>query len=201
MAINPILDGAHTNGETDHLAVHNAIDTTLTALDARAVPAVLKTQQYTQQLLANSTTETSLLSYTIPANTVAAGTVYRIKAGGNLDNIATSGALPLRVRVGGPGGVQVFSINMASAGTTGVKTGWIIDIDVVFRGAASGATPMTCRGFGQIMKASFFSAATGDVSTADMTVDKALTITGQWATADAGNILRLEYGTVELVKA
>lgn len=65
--------------------------------------------------------EQAHVTYTVPANTVAAGTVFRITAAGNMDNGTTAVTFTPRIRWGGTAGVQITAVPTV-VGTTTAQT-------------------------------------------------------------------------------
>jgi hypothetical protein len=65
-----------------------------------------------------ATTETAHVVYTVPANSAAVGTVYRIHASGNVDNGTTGITFTPRIRWGGTAGVQLLATPTFTASTT-----------------------------------------------------------------------------------
>lgn len=155
----------------------------------------------TQVVVSNTVSETALGSYTIPANSVTSGTTYRITIGGTTDNIATSGVLTLRLRVGGVTGTLVGSVSMTSQSTQKLNFGWCANLLITVRsGGASGS--VVASGSTTTQMDGGTRAWTATVSGAiDFTSSKALALTAQWATADANNTIRAEVFSVERIKA
>ncbi|HJQ08017.1 MAG TPA: right-handed parallel beta-helix repeat-containing protein [Candidatus Saccharimonadales bacterium] len=161
-------------------------------------PVALATSQTT---VSNTTTETILGSYTIPANAVAAGTTYRMTIGGTTDNIATSGVLTLRVRVGGISGTSLGSISLTSQTSQKLGFGWTANLLITARaGGATGSMVAAGSATTQMDGGTRAWPATL-VSSIDFTSSKALVFTAQWVTADVNNTIRAEVFSVERVKA
>lgn len=156
-----------------------------------------------QVSLSNSSAESAVGTYTVAGGTVAAGTSYRLTASGTTDNIATSGAFTIRVRIGGVTGptVAVFAFNTQASAQANKQ--WSLNATMTFR--SSGATAavagggICAGGLGAAVAVVPANLAPG--TTVDTTAAKDLVLTGQWATADAGNVMRVDTFVVELVKA
>jgi len=86
----------------------------------------------------NSSTEVSVISYTIPANTVSAGTTYRIKAWGTCTSSATN-ATNLLVRFGATGTSSDTAIltQTITAATSGSTVPFSLEYEVTFRSTSA----------------------------------------------------------------
>ena len=137
--------------------------------------------------------------YTIPANSVAAGTTYRIKAWGTVDNDAGA-SVTLRLRVGGVSGSSVAAA--AALTNASAKTGqsWNLDYVVSFRASASSTTPTVVGG--QVYNATSGSTIPqgAAASNVNMTVARDLVIAATWSAATTTNVLRCEGYTIEQIK-
>jgi len=78
-----------------------------------------------------STSETSVVSYTIPANTIQAGTTYRIKAAGQGTSSAANTS-DLRVRFGSTGSCSSSDTNLGTVALTGATSGTNITFSIDF---------------------------------------------------------------------
>ena len=165
----------------------------------------MKTVATSTTTVSNTTTETNLISYTIPANTVTNGMTFRIFCHGTTDNIGTaSGTLIFKIRVHGgtpSTGAQVGTITVSNQTIAKTEQNWSLDAVVTFRGAASSSTPINGGGF---FYSSMFGSSSGmgasSGTTRNMTTDQQLAVTCTWQTADAGNICRILDGYIELIK-
>jgi len=148
--------------------------------------------------LSNSLTETALFTFTVPANTAQAGTTYRIKVTGNSDNIATSGALTFRLRVGGVSGASLAGFGLTAQSSAKTSQYYSAEYTVTFRANGTSGSVIG----GGLLQA-MFSGQTVSVGAipqnVNTTIDQPLVFTVQWATADPGNIVRLETATCELI--
>jgi hypothetical protein len=86
-------------------------------------------------------TETAHVVYTVPANSAAVGTVYRIHASGNVDNGTTGITFTPRIRWGGlpVGGVQLLATPTFTASTT-TNTNRAYELNAYVTIRATGAT-------------------------------------------------------------
>lgn len=149
-----------------------------------------------QTVLQNTTTDTIVAGpLTIPANTVVAGSSYRMQVWGNIDNVA-SATLTLRVRVGGLSGTSLWG-QAITVGSTRTSQAFWHDSILVFRAAASSSTAATVGGFLYNATAGTNNAAPGTSTNLNMTVNRDLVMTAVWAGADVANILRVEGFTIE----
>ncbi|WP_433856644.1 right-handed parallel beta-helix repeat-containing protein [Streptomyces kronopolitis] len=138
---------------------------------------------------ANSTTETVVASWLIPAGDALPGTAYRFAAHGQASTTATP-TLTIRVRLGGVGGTVVAAFAAVTTGTAIANRGW--EVNGVLHAIAPGSSG-TWSGGAQLWHrlASTTGATAQDVTdgaiTRDSTVDQALVITAQWSAASASN--------------
>jgi hypothetical protein len=81
-----------------------------------------------------ATTETAHVVYTVPANSAAVGTVYRIHASGNVDNGTTGITFTPRIRWGGTAGTQLLATPTFTASTTAnTNRAYVMDATVTIR--------------------------------------------------------------------
>lgn len=113
----------------------------------------LITAQTDGTALASSTTATTILPaaarYTLPANTLAIGKMFRIRAAGRLSNIVTTpGTLTLDVRMGPTSNIVVFNGGAMQLSTTAhTNVPWIFE------------ATLTCRAIGASTSANFMGQA------------------------------------------
>jgi hypothetical protein len=150
-----------------------------------------------QVLVTNTTTETAIVTYTIPANSVAAGTTFHISAGGSFDYGTLGGTLTFRVRVGGTGGTSLFPLTNSLPASAATGKGWRVEADVVFRAAASASTPVVASAVNMIGLANPMQLAGAASVNVNMTTARDLVLDVLWSVADTADILRCEYATVE----
>lgn len=81
-----------------------------------------------------NTTETSIVSYTVPANTIAAGTTYRVIAYGACTASAAN-VSDFRIRFGSTGGSSDTAIAAlaATSATTGTGVAFRVEFDITFQ--------------------------------------------------------------------
>jgi hypothetical protein len=142
----------------------------------------------------NTTTETVVAVYSIPAAQAAAGSIYRITAFGNISFLA-SAQITWRLRIGGVAGTTLATMGPTTASGTGqtnkefhcrgnvvcLTTGgsgtWYADFHELRNWTQSGSV-------GDVQLASSDGAVTRDTTAAND-----LVITAQWAAASASNTL------------
>lgn len=150
--------------------------------DARKVGGLLSAKT-SDTTLTNSTTETILGTYSVPANTLKAGTVLRCR--GSVRVTADSGAttLTLRVKLGGTTVYQHASLDTAANDV------FVFDFEITSRAAPSASSSVavegecvqTLAGLGGVKP---FAVAPANYATNGAL---ALSITGQWSAADANS--------------
>lgn len=144
--------------------------------------------------VANTTTETVVAVYSIPAAQAAVGSVYRVSGIGNVSFLA-SAQLTWRLRMGGVAGTLLGTIGPTSASgtgqtdkefnvrgnvvclTTGASGTWFADFHELRNWTQTGSV-------GEVQLA-----GSNGAITRDTTVANDLVITAQWAAASASNTL------------
>lgn len=157
----------------------------------------------TNSTVSNTTTETVLLTYTIPAGSVTAPDMFVIYASGHADITGTP-TITFRVRIGGVAGPGLGTIAYTAAANTGRP--WQIQADVrcvstgvsgtwhgyIFHSSriAGGASP----GISAV-----FDDCTVAAITRDTTVNQDLVLTAQWSVASASNTVSFHSGRISKV--
>ena len=165
-----------------------------TTLSTAATTAVAVNTAQVQ--VTNTTTETALTTFTIPAGSVTAGRTYRVRAGGSCAQGNNTGALTWRLRIGGTSGTSIGTTITTAQGTAQTRN-FAFEYDVTFR-SASGASvdiAVTARYFAPGASGTVYSVTSG----LNTTVNRDLVLCAAWATADPANIINCEQGTVELI--
>jgi hypothetical protein len=148
--------------------------------------------------ISNTGTETDIASYTVPANLLTVGSTYRMILIGDIDNIATSGNITMRLKWGTTIIENIVLASIAGAGTN--RSYWI---EALFTLRTTGATGTAWGSIFQRNAAT--SSTTSSTPSAAVTIDTtaatALHFTIQFATANAGNIWRNYMGYIELIQA
>ncbi|MGQ4486902.1 right-handed parallel beta-helix repeat-containing protein [Streptomyces sp. SAS_281] len=152
--------------------------------------------------VANSTAETVLASWSIPAGDAADYASYRFTAQGIASSTGTP-TLTIRVRLGVVSGpvIAAFSAVTTSSGISG--RGWRVDGSLL--AVAPGSSSATWSGGASLVHhlASTTGAVQHEVSdgtvTRDSTSSQALVVTAQWSAANAANSAQCQVG--QLVRA
>jgi hypothetical protein len=140
-------------------------------------------------------------SASIPANTLAAGDVIRVRCQGIAT--ATNGADTLNIRM------KIGSVTVAATGDKDVANSDIFyfDVDIVVRTIGAGGT-IVAAGIGFIGTPGTPASSPGTVgpvfkasSTLDTTAAADITVTADWSSADAGNSCRMDVLDVEHLRA
>lgn len=177
-----------TTGVTD-----NGTDTRVSGLSGALLVST------SQASVSNTNVETALATTTIPGGMIRPGTTFGWRLSGQVDNIATSGTLTVRLKIGS---VTVGQTAFASGAGATTNRGTVIHGRCTFRTSGPAATwaaeQVGHGGPGTTLQTLAYSATSG--STIATNVSQTVTITAAWATADAGNILRIETAQVELLK-
>lgn len=164
----------------------------------------------------NTTSESLIVpALTIPGSTLSNGRIIRLILYGGYGTAATAPTLQLRCRLGGLTGTILAASGVvtltASAGGGSSRTAlWMAEFLIQTRTNGTTGTLMTngtmqffTTGTAAGSRYPIASGSTGGTTpvdvTADLTVDAALVVTGQWGTADANNSLQVHAYQVELL--
>lgn len=159
-----------------------------------------------QVSVTDSTTETTIITYTIPAGGLSAGTTYRITAYGTCDapSDASPTATTFRVKIAGT--ALVSPTVTPPALTVVANAGWNLDALVTCRSNGATGTVVASSEFtdeadltslGQTVQVDSPSGTT----TVDTTGTLALAVTMQLGETTAGYVARAETAVIELVKS
>lgn len=152
--------------------------------------------------LTNTTDETALSTFTIPANTLVAGSTIRVRAAGIATATNSTDTLTVQLKLDTSATAIGSAESIVTTGATDVANNDIYEIDacIVVRTAGSSGTavavgtfvpmdaPATSRQ--SVLKASF---------TIDTTSANVLQITGDWSVANTGNSCRSDIFVVDIV--
>jgi hypothetical protein len=167
-----------------------------TGVTRKMMMPVSSTAQFS---LANSTTQTDIISMTLGSAVLTAGATFRIKVKGTVQVKATSGTLLFKPYLGGTVAAQTFQLpNQTSA--AGPVQFWL-ETDVTVRTTGAGGT-FAAGGSGLVIIGGWFPLASTTAGTAavDTTVSSPIVkLAAVWATADVANVLLVETATIEQV--
>lgn len=146
----------------------------------------------------NTTAETQLLGWTVPANVMAVGFMVRIEASGSVDNAATSTTLTFRLKAAGFVHGGGFAITTQAAAKSGLA--WSL------RGMwALRLTTGVMYGHGTLTHEITATPAVTDKGSASGTVvlpaqANVLELTAQWTAANVSNVARINQGVIQVVR-
>ncbi|WP_094359893.1 hypothetical protein [Mycobacterium marinum] len=153
-----------------------------------------------QLALSNSTTPTTVITTTLPAVTLAAGSTYRIKLLGTVRVKATSGTLTFTPYIQN---TALNTIQMASQTSAEGPVGFSLEILITVRTTGATGTAIA-HGDGVIKFATNSELTLTSTNTSATTIDTtsaaastALLIQATWATADSNNALAVEIASIE----
>lgn len=109
----------------------------------------------------------------------------------------------INIRVGGLSGVTVAQLALPTQASATSARAWQITADLVARViGSSGRIGAITVGYGWTSpNASLYVNQLAPASNVNTTSAQDLVLTAQWATADAGNVLRVENCTIQVVEA
>ena len=148
--------------------------------------------------LSNTTTETALGSYTIPANRLSVGSVIRIRYQGIATATNSTDTLAVKLYIGGLSGTALISAAAIDVANNDLFGG---EFTVVVRTIGSSGTIV---GYGTYKTTAAEGTATikDDYlasTTLDTTTSKDITVSGTWSVASASNSCRLDILNVEIL--
>ena len=147
--------------------------------------------------VANTTTETIIFpDVTIPANYMADGRVLRLRAFGKLSTTATP-TIIFAIRWGGVAGTLLATTEAITCASGAANTAWSIEAIIQTRANGSAGSLFVMGDAMVNLTASTQTSGAFGVSgfdapaavTADLSTDKALSITADWSAASASNTL------------
>lgn len=148
--------------------------------------------------LSNTTTETALGSYTIPANRLSVGSVIRIRYQGIATATNSTDTLAVKLYIGGLSGTALISAAAIDVANNDLFGG---EFTVVVRTIGASGTIV---GYGTYKTTAAEGTATikDDFlasTTLDTTASKDITVSGTWSVASASNSCRLDILNVEIL--
>ena len=150
----------------------------------------------------NSTDETAISSLTIPANTLVAGSTIRVRAAGIATATNASDELTVQLKFDTSATAIGSAESIVSTGAVDVADNDIYDIDCVItvRTAGSSGTGIAVGSMCPMNAASTARTTTLKSSfTIDTTSANVLQVTADWNAANAGNSMRSDLFTVDIV--
>jgi hypothetical protein len=149
---------------------------------------------FTNGTISNTSAETVLATYTVPANTAGAADSFPFQINGHADITGTP-TVSFRLRIGGIGGTQLALVTYTAAANTARPWELWGSLKCVSPGAGA-----TWHGFLSHMSRIAGGAAPGisavwqdctiSAQTKDSTVNQDFVITGQWSVASASNTIQ-----------
>lgn len=148
--------------------------------------------------LTASSTETSLGKYTIPKNTLHAGTVIKVKFQGICTATNGSDTFQHKLYIGGLLGTAILTGTATDVANNNVFVG---EATVVIRTNGASGTLVGCGSHSIVPAATAVAVPVYEIlaSTAvDTTVDLDVMLSGKWSSTNAGNSCRLDILAVEI---
>jgi hypothetical protein len=155
----------------------------------------------TQLALNTSTTETAVITTTLPDATLFAGSTYRIKLLGTVKVKATSGTLTFTPYIQN---TALNTFQMASQTSAEGPVSFALEVMITVRTTGATGTAIA-HGWGHIKFATNTALIISSTNTTATTIStlaaatETLKLTATWATSDANNALAVEIATIERV--
>lgn len=162
------------------------------------IPSRVLAVRTSQLNLNTSTTETDVVTASIPAGTLQVGSTYRIRLRGTVQYQATSGTLTFKPYLGT--NVAATTPQMATQGSAGGPFFFYLESDLVVRsGGASGTYLATSLGRVSTTDLAMNGSAVGNTAVVNTTAAVTIKMTAIWATSSATNILKVETASIEQI--
>jgi hypothetical protein len=144
----------------------------------------------------NTTTQTAFdKAHTIPANTLRAGDIIRVRAQGIATATNSTDTLAGTVRLGTTDVVASPAVDVANNDI------FVIDVDIVIRTVGAGGTFVAAGAAATGVPGTATMRAVHKASTAvDTTADISVNVTATWSVANAGNSCRLDVLDVQIIR-
>ncbi|MCX4450724.1 right-handed parallel beta-helix repeat-containing protein [Streptomyces sp. NBC_01789] len=191
--VRPVIRGVRTrNCSTANISISSTVTGTIRSNNTGDAPT-----SRSVATAANTTTETILASWSIPAGDAADYASYRFTAQGVASTTGTP-TLTIRVRLGGVAGAVVAAFTAVTTSSAISGRGWRVDGSLL--AVAPGSASATWSGGATLTH--HLSATTGVVQheltdgtiTRDSTSSQALVVTAQWSAASASNTATAQVG-------
>jgi len=163
------------------------------------VDKLLYTSTAASSEITGSSTETAFStgSYTIPANTLRAGSVIKVRFQGIATATNLTDTLTIKLYIGGLSGTAILTSSATDATNNDIFAG---DVYIVIRTIGSSGTFVANGTFTKVEAASG-TATRVDAITASTTIDttasQAITVSATWSTTSGSNSCRLDVFVVE----
>jgi hypothetical protein len=150
--------------------------------------------------LTNSTTSTPVISWTIPAGMLAAGSTFRVNLKGTVQTLATSGTLTFTPILQGVSLAQTAQMpSQVVNAASGFTLEFIISVRTTGASGTAIAEPWGQINFGTPVILTSTSAAATTVNTSAAASTNNVAVNAQWATASASNSLLVQTAVIERV--
>lgn len=195
---NKVVESTASNG----VAVQSRLTTTdgVASGTAKVVGGVAYAMAAASTALTNSNAEAVLGSYTIPANTLKAGTVVRVRFQGIATATHTTDTLTIKLRLGA---TTLTGTALITTSAVDVADGNIFTGELLLTSRAAPSATSALVGVGRYSDPG---AAGGAFKTVYLAATNFATngalkleVTGTWSVADVGNSCRLDVMVVEVI--
>lgn len=150
--------------------------------------------------LSNSTTETALGTVTIPANTLKAGDVVRIRYQAIATATNSTDTLAVSLKIGGVSGTALIAHAATDVADNNVVSG---EFELTIRTTGASGTCVGVGTYKSVPAAEGTMTVKDDIlasTTIDTTAAQAVVVTGTWSVASASNSCRLDVLNVSIVR-
>jgi hypothetical protein len=159
----------------------------------RIIPVLTGNLSAAGTALTNSTTETSLGSHTISANTLQAGSLIQIRYQGIATATNSTDTLAVKLYIGGLSGTALISHAATDVADNNVFTG---EFELAIRTVGASGTMVGVGTYKSVPAAEGTATYKDDIlasTTIDTTADQVVAVSGTWSVASASNSCRLDF--------
>ena len=191
-----MASSVYIDPDEGNVKVHNAngVDTTVTSGLSK-----VWTNTAASTAVTNTTDETLFsVSASIPANTLIAGSLIRIRYQGIATATNSTDTLAIKLYIGGLTGTALISHAATDVADNNVFSG---EYEVIVRAAGSSGTMVGCGTYKSVPAAEGTATYKDDIlasTTIDTTAAQVVGVSATWSVANAGNSCRLDFLRVEV---
>lgn len=107
----------------------------------------IESVQYTPVTVSNTTTETNLMTFTLPASELGNNQALRLKATGVYSTASTAGNITLAVKVGGAGGTTLCANTASALAASKTNLAWKVECLVIAEAAPGSSVATEAQGW------------------------------------------------------
>lgn len=154
-------------------------------------------------VVANSNAETSLISTTVPANTLRVGSSFRVMAQGIGSTTSTAQTMTFRLRIGGETLTGTLTASLAQAySASQTNKAWRVDFDIIVREIGSSGEAIAGAWAWSELNTTVAAVTEGVTQTStvalDTTIPRDIELSCQWTNVNVANSLSCQIALIEV---